>query len=361
MPRILFIRYKRSNGVLEGGEVCSEQHLKALQQHAGAENVDVVFIHDEKQPHSRADYALGGLWMGAGYHFGLNPRKVKQIVAKAKDYDILWIDRSVFGILAKKARQDGFKGKIICFFHNVEKEYFAAKYKGKPWKWFIAHCADLNDRYACRYADKIVCLNGRDRSRISQLYGRQADALMPILCEDRLIVPVEKKYTENPLRCMFLGSWFPANVEGLKWFLQRVYPKVDIELTIIGKGMEAVRKEPWCPQKVNVIGRVEAVDPFMMATDLMILPIFSGSGMKVKTCESLMFGRNILGTREAFEGYDVDPEKVGACCETVEEFVKAIKAIGARPRPRFNEYSREVFLRNYSSSCAQSLLKEILL
>ena len=28
--------------------------------------------------------------------------------------------------------------------------------------------------------------------------------------------------------------------------------------------------------------------------------------MKVKTCEALMYGKNILGTTETFEGYELD-------------------------------------------------------
>ena len=41
--------------------------------------------------------------------------------------------------------------------------------------------------------------------------------------------------------------------------------------------------------------------------------------MKVKTCEALMFGKNIIGTKEAFEGYELDYQKVGAMCNTKEE------------------------------------------
>ncbi len=39
--------------------------------------------------------------------------------------------------------------------------------------------------------------------------------------------------------------------------------------------------------------------------DYIISPIFVGGGMKVKTCEALMYGKNIIGTSESFEGYDI--------------------------------------------------------
>lgn len=46
--------------------------------------------------------------------------------------------------------------------------------------------------------------------------------------------------------------------------------------------------------------------------------------MKIKTCEGLMFGKNILGTSKAFEGYDLNYCKVGAVCNTKEEFIESI-------------------------------------
>ena len=45
----------------------------------------------------------------------------------------------------------------------------------------------------------------------------------------------------------------------------------------------------------------------------------TGSGMKVKTCEALMYGKNILGTDEAFEGYELDTARVGGRCNNAED------------------------------------------
>jgi len=81
----------------------------------------------------------------------------------------------------------------------------------------------------------------------------------------------------------------------------------------------------------------------------MIFPIFQGGGMKVKTCEALMHGKNIIGTGEAFRGYEVDFEKVGAKCETAEDFIKAIIEFPKRFTSKFNEYSRNLFLEKYNN------------
>jgi hypothetical protein len=80
----------------------------------------------------------------------------------------------------------------------------------------------------------------------------------------------------------------------------------------------------------------------------MILPVFAGSGMKIKTCESLMYGKNILGSDESFEGYQIDPERIGGLCNTAEEYIDRIRHLVMSPIPKFNSYAREIFLKNHS-------------
>ena len=82
--------------------------------------------------------------------------------------------------------------------------------------------------------------------------------------------------------------------------------------------------------------------------------------MKVKTCESLMYGKNIIGTDEAFEGYDVDYKQVGGLCNTAQEYIDCLKRFEENPRPRFNAYSRKVYLEKYSYSSIEELFRKVL-
>ena len=111
---------------------------------------------------------------------------------------------------------------------------------------------------------------------------------------------------------------------------------------------------------IEVISDAPDLLPYFEKADIMILPIFKGSGMKVKTCESLMYGKNIIATDEAFEGYEVDYDKVGGKCNTAEEFVSRIKDFEANPRPRFNTYSRQMFLEKYSEESVIGKFRAVL-
>lgn len=350
--KILIIRYKKTRGVPEGGEKASELNHSVLCQIADEKDVDTYFIHDEAHKRTVWEYLQGIMYMPLGYHFGLTPRRVKEIVEKAKGYDVVFVDRSVFGIIAKRLKETGYKGRIVAFFHNVEVVYFSAKYSNhlNPMRWLVLPCADHNDRWSCRYADRTIALSTRDDNELFHRYGRHADQLIPIAFVDRY---QRSAYPSDsigkPPLCMFLGSYFPANVEGIEWFVKNVLPHVNIRMQIVGKGMEKLKEADWMRDDIEIRSNVPDLEPLFEAADIMVLPIFKGSGMKVKTCESLMYGKNIIGTPEAWSGYKLDYTKAGACCKTTEEFVASINNFCHGDQPRHNAYSRQVFVEQYSA------------
>lgn len=62
-----------------------------------------------------------------------------------------------------------------------------------------------------------------------------------------------------------------------------------------------------------------------------------------------MYGKNIIGTDEALEGYELDYNRMGGKCNSSKEFIDTIQAFIDNPRPRFNTYSRNTFLEKYSA------------
>ncbi len=362
MTRLLFIRYKKSKNIFEGGEQCSQKNYNVLSKILGEENITTYYIHDENKKSTPADYLKGILFFFKNYYFGLTPKRTSEIIEIAKQHDVVFIDRSVFGILAKKLKQNDYKGKIITFFHNVEVVYFDAKVSNKsPWKKLLLNCIDKNDSYSCNYSDKIIALNERDNNELIKRYNRKADVLVPIAFKDKYKKDIYSlELTSQKPQCLFLGAYFTANNEGIQWFIENVYSEVNINLKIVGKGMAKLKDDFAIPSEIEVINNAPDLLPYFEEADIMILPIFKGAGMKVKTCESLMYGKNIIGSTEAFEGYEVDFTKVGAKCDTKEEFIAALNDFINKPRKRFNEDSREAYLKKYSEDAVISKFEEIL-
>ncbi len=361
MKKLLFVRYKKPGKILEGGEQVSQKNCDAFVRLLGEENVTSYYIHDEKAKNILY-YIKAVFYFFHNYFFGLSKEKTEEIVKLASEYDIVFIDRSVFGILAKRLKESNYQGKIITFFHNVEKKYFADKVSPfAPWRFLVLNCADKNDQFSCLYSDKIIALNERDAREIEKRYNRFPEMLIPVAFKD---VYKQEKYpkgnTSIPLKCLFLGSYFPANSEGIKWFIQEVFPFVNIHLQVVGKRMNLLKKDLTIPQSVELIADAPDLKPYFESADVIILPIFKGSGMKVKTCEALMYGKNIIGTTEAFEGYEIDYNLAGACCNTKEDFIDKINDFISSPRPKFNEYSRKIFLEKYSEQSVEVKFKTLL-
>lgn len=363
MSKVLFVWYKKSKNILEGGGQCSRKNFDALQEIVGQGNVDSFYVHDEYQKKSLWDYVKAVFFFLFNYYYGLTPGRVAAFVRTAQQYDAVFIDRSIFGIMAKALKENGYQGRIITYFHNVEPVYFAAKVsKFVPGRSVLIRCVRVNEAYACRYSDKIVVLNQRDAQEVAQRYGRQADELIPIAFADKYIraeYPTQQTST-RPL-CIFLGTYFPPNNQGIMWFVRHVLPQVDIDMRVVGKGMARLKEEEPLLRDIPVVSDVPDLLPVFEEADVMILPIFTGSGMKVKTCESLMYGKNIIATPEAFEGYDVDYDKVGGCCKDAEAFVACIRQFASKPRPRFNSYSRQVFKEKYTLEAHMAAYRRLLM
>lgn len=363
MSKLLFIQYRPFGEVMNGGDQGTKKNLDALRAVLGEANVDVYYLHDKAGRSSMGEYIKAAFYLPFGYFLGLTPKKVEQIVRKAEDYDFVFIDRSLFGVIAKALKTAGYKGKVLTSFQNVEVLYMDAKVpKHLPLRSVLIHCADKNDRWSCSSSDIVIALNERDKEELKERYQRDADVLIPVTLSDRFeMQPNKTARTAQRVKCLSIGAYFGPNNEGILWFVQHVLPHVDVEYKIVGKGMGKLKQEnPDLLRDIEVISDAPSLAPYFEEADVMVLPIFAGSGMKVKTCESLMYGKNIIATDEALEGYEVEQGVSAWRCNTAEEYIACIKDFAQHPRPRFNQAARQCFLENYSNTAVERKFKELL-
>ncbi|MBO7067099.1 MAG: glycosyltransferase [Bacteroidaceae bacterium] len=362
MKNILFILFKRYNGILEGGGLVNQRNVRIAEEILGKENVCVYYVHDDSKQRSIGNLALSALFFPFGYFNGMLPRKIREIVRMAEGYDYVFISTTIFGIVARKLKEAGYKGRVVAHFHNVESIYYDSLLpKRMPFRNIVINCAAKNDAYCCRYADVVLALNERDSHLLKKMYQRGADYLVPIALRDKCsqIAFNEDELTACRPRLLFLGSSFTANNEGVLWFVQHVLPHVDAEFRVVGRDMDKLQTSNPCLRDVTVFSSVPSLEEHFLWADFMVLPIFSGSGMKVKTCESMMYGRNILGSSETFEGYHVDIDRIGRLCNTAQEYIDAITYYGEHPVKRYNSYARETFLQQYSQEVSQQVFRQV--
>ena len=358
--KVLFIGFKRQDSILIGGGVANMRCLRALKQYFGEENVSEHYILDEAIKRSWFSYLQAVFLFPFNYHNGLTPKKVRQILEKAQGFDYVFLSTSVVGLVAKKLKENGYKGKIITHYHNVESIYYDAQMpKWLPGRQVVVNCAAHNDEYGWKYSDKVVTLSQRDANYLEQHYGRKVDAVIGVAMEDKCRPVDEQQLTRTRPQCLFVGAYSMPNNEGVLFFVKEVLPHVDIDFKVVGRGMGRLKQENECMKEVAVVNDAPDLRPYFEEADFMILPVFAGSGMKIKTCESLMYGKNILGSDETFEGYDLDAGKVGGRCNTAEEYISQIRHYSQHPITRFNKYSREIYLTKYSEESHNKALSSV--
>ena len=100
-------------------------------------------------------------------------------------------------------------------------------------------------------------------------------------------------------------NWIP-NQEGIRWFLETVWPDVTkrypfLKYFIAGREMPLWLKDSNYPNVV-IAGEVDNAVNFINELSVMIVPLFSGSGFRIKIIEGMACGKTIISTTVGAEG-----------------------------------------------------------
>lgn len=367
MRKLLFISSSNFDNLNSGAGRVSFRNYNLLKNFF---EVDLVYLTKNKEKVKNSESALfrtknkihtaiSEIFLYSGYLTIDSEQKILKKIVHNK-YSFIFLDTSNYGRLSEKIKKIDSKIKIITFFHNIEYDYIKEMMKTSNLILRYLHHIKLkstiyNEKLAVKYSDYLITLNSRDTKRLYEVYGGKGNLELPITFEDKY-----SENTNNSLKekdyILFVGSLFFANYHGIKWFVENVMPHINKKLLIVGKDFET-KKSELERENVEVIGSVDDLTPYYLNASCMVMPIFEGAGMKVKTAEALMYGKTIYGTTEAFEGYEVEYNKIGGLCNTKEEF---IEKINNDKNIVFNEYSRKVFLEKYSFESSLNRMKEFL-
>ncbi len=122
-------------------------------------------------------------------------------------------------------------------------------------------------------------------------------------------------------------DWMP-NLEGLQWFLDYVWPVVHkalpgVPLVVAGRNAPAHFLKRRIPD-MSYLGEVPDARQFYLDHDLCLIPLQSGSGMRIKALEALALGKTIVATSKAVEGIGLEPGKHFLLADKPKDFARAI-------------------------------------
>lgn len=285
----------------------------------------------------------------------------KHILKKLPLMDVSFYDREVISIAKKLIKK--YKIDILelhnlhtCFlkrefpdipailaYQNIEGDIFPfwipksrSKWKQLIWDYIAkksrenTYAIEINNRLNFN-VKTFISLSDMERVNLKLCKGYH----LPMAFEQKAVV---RKKIDQKIRVMWIGgfSWYP-NAEGINWFVDNIYSLLILH-NITNMEFHFIGGNP--PEKLLNIkdnklffvhGWVDNVAPFLEMCDLMIVPLLSGSGIRVKIIEAMSSGIPVLSTSKGCEGLNVVDGVHLFIRDDPAEFVRAILDLNSDP------------------------------
>ena len=236
-------------------------------------------------------------------------KKLLQLLEE-EEFDIVQLEGPYLGHYLDTIRQ---KSHAIVSFraHNVEHRIWERKAdneKGPCRKWYLRNMALRLKRFELQVAEKSNCL-----VTISPLDEQSFLALG--VKKPTITIPTGldlKEYPSSDLpgnpSVFFIGAldWLP-NQEGLKWFLDHVLDPLrkevpEVTFHVAGRNAPASFEKLLSRKQVIYHGEIEDSKIFMKSHRIMVAPLFTGSGIRIKILEAMALSRPVVTTPIGIEG-----------------------------------------------------------
>ena len=251
------------------------------------------------------------------------------------------------------------KAMIVLRAHNVEHkiwERIAKDTKSPLKRWYINHLAKTLKEFelnALETVDGVAAITRKDAAFFRKYCSK------PVIDIPFGVYPeqFDPKYEiEGKPKFYHIGSmnWMP-NEEGIRWFVDEVLPKTvekvpDFVYHLAGRSMPEWLTSMKNPH-VDVVGEVPDAKEFVTNHDVAIVPLLSGSGIRIKIIESMALGKTVITTRVGAEGILYDEEVNIIIAENKAKMVEAIRSLNENPETavRIGQAARKLVEETYDN------------
>jgi len=176
--------------------------------------------------------------------------------------------------------------------------------------------------------DAIVSISKSDEEEIKRL-GCKKPLYTCITGVDVKAYQTKLDLERNEKSVFYFGSmdWLP-NQEAVIWFLEHCWKAIHkteprAKLIIAGRGMPTSFYQLKLPN-VEFIENVTSSKAFYQQHEIMIVPLWSGSGLRIKIIEGMSYGKAIVSTSIGAEGIGYTAGKNILIGDTAESFTKNV-------------------------------------
>lgn len=231
------------------------------------------------------------------------------------------------------------KARIVLRAHNVEHLIWERIAKGTRFflkRAYIKHLAKTLKNYELSVISKvdgIAAITRKDAavfrkycaaSTIDIPYGVYPDEFKPSYA-------IEGKPSFYHIGSM---NWMP-NVEGIKWFIENCMDAVTAKVPDFVFHLAGRHMPEWLKVlkngHVDVVGEVPDAKAFVADHNVAIVPLLSGSGIRIKIIESMALGKTVITTMVGAEGILYTENVNIIIAENKAQVAEAIRRINENP------------------------------
>ncbi len=217
---------------------------------------------------------------------------------------------------------------VVMRSHNIEFRIWKDMAKQNPnllLSWYYALCARRLETFELAQLnsyDHLWAISKSDEEYYKDKITNESMSVIPVGF-DSTAYSFKPPEPNKDLTIGYLGSldWKP-NVEGLLWFFKEAWPAINeryaCQFMLAGRNpVEEIRQ--LSAKGLLMKGEVDDARAFLETLDIVVVPLFSGSGIRVKILESMAMGKIVISTNKGFEGIDIKHGTHAFIFNTVEE------------------------------------------
>lgn len=280
--------------------------------------------------------ALGAMMCGESYHVkryvsDAFAKRLREVLDEER-FDIVHIESIFLTPYVPLIRAHAPQAKVILRAHNVEHLIWrrvAQSTRHGLKRWYIKHLSLTLRAYEVEHLndyDGVVCITRDDAERFRADGCRRPLTAIPFGIE-----PEEVGHVEVERGSLFhIGAmdWIP-NQESIAWLLEKVWPVVHREVPEAHLYL-AGRKMPqrWMDTHIDgvtVVGEVQDAMYFIGSKQINIVPLLSGSGIRVKIIEAMSVGKTVVTTTVGAQGIDYTDGVDLLIADTPEDFARQVR------------------------------------
>lgn len=244
-------------------------------------------------------------------------------------FDIVQLEGLYLGYYVPLIRKFS-KAKIIYRAHNLEFEIWqrASSRMHFTKKWYFKNLSGrlLNfEKDLVSKCNGIMAISDKDKEWFENQVPKQNICTVSAGIDSGYF----SDYQNNEPDLFYIGAldWLP-NQEGLLWFFRYVWPEINLKhphLKFYLAGRNPSKQMKLLKAKNLVfLGEIEHAKDFIKAHSILIIPLFSGSGIRIKIIEAMALGKVVITTALGLEGNQAKHKKEVLIADTVEEFLLAL-------------------------------------